>query len=193
MEKVENLITTQAKEAVAEIVKIYVVAINLEADAKAVLASYVQADIDAGKYDADLEEFNYEYNNEKSAKWNERQMKKAEKELKKANEKALKEAEENKKELLENAADFIVNDKVFREWKKELGRANWRVYEEQYGEQNVRAAIQFNQLMYYLTSTNIEMHVEEGEDHSHSMPLYKTAADGTVVLDFRTITYTIAD
>ena len=89
-----------------------------------------------------------------------------------------------KAEAKEDATKFLITDKVFKEFKKELGNATYRVWEEQYGEMNIRLSLQCNRLFYYLTSTNLEFNEHEG----HSEIQY--TADGQYI-DFRTVKYTI--
>ncbi len=169
----DEALVGEAKAAVEPLIKLYVVAYALEEDAKAVLEGYIQSDIDAGAYDS-----NYKYNESLSDRKNE-----------KAKAEAEKQAEENKKEALESAKNFIITDEVFREYKRDLGSSVYRSYEETYGEINIRAALQFNRLFYYLTSTNIVITEEGGSRHAE--PKYVPVEGGDPVLDFRTIKYSI--
>ena len=78
---------------------------------------------------------------------------------------------------------FIINDAFMKNYKKEIGRVNYKSVIQSYGEINVRAGFQFNKLFYYLTSTDIQLN----EDGDHTETVYTT--DGK--LAFRTITYSI--
>ena len=170
---VDAAIKAEAEDAIEPLIKLYVVSKALENDAKAALVNYIQADIDAGAYDA-----NYQDNANLSAKENE-----------KAKEKAEAQAEENKAEALENAREFLITDKVFKDYKKALGSSAYRSYEEQYGEINIRASLQFNRLFYYLTSTNL-VATEDG-GNKHTEPKYVPVEGKDPVLDFRTVKYSI--
>ena len=88
---------------------------------------------------------------------------------------------------------FIINDAYLKYYKKEVGRAYYRSLVKSYGEINIRAGIQFNKLMGYICSADIEMNEEEGEDHAHAEYKYTDKdADGNIYISFRTIKYTIA-
>lgn len=164
-------ITAEAKEFIDPLIKVYVVAKALETEAVAALPGYIQLDIDQGGYNAF-----YEDDDEKS-----------EDENKKLKEEAEKEAEDAAAEALENASKFIITDEVFNEYKKELGAKTYEAWEKEYGERNIRASIQANRLFYYLLCTNIVV----AEDGDHTEVLYKQIGDGSRVLDFRTVSYTI--
>lgn len=169
----DDALLGEAKAAVEPLIKMYVVALALEDEAKVALVEYIQSDIDAGAYDA-----NYEYDDSLTEKQND-----------KAEAKAEAEAEKNKAEALESASKFVITDKVFKEYKRSLGSSAYRSYEEQYGEINIRAALQFNRLFYYLTSTNIVITEEGGTRHAE--PVYVSVQGGDPVLDFRRVSYTI--
>ncbi len=172
-EDVDAGLEKEAKAAIDPMLKIYAAAKALESDAVAALTLYVEKDIAAGVYDAD-----YEYNDSLSEKKNEK--KKAE---------AEKAAEEAKAEALEDATKFVVTDKVFKEYKKDIGKATYRVWEEQYGEINIRLALQSNRLFYYLLATDIA----KNEDGDLEVS-YATVGEGesaTKVISFRTFTYSI--
>lgn len=168
---VEAAIEQEAKDAIAPLLKLYAVAKRLDAEGVASkVVEFIQDDINAGAYDAEHAEDA------------------TEKEINKANE----EAEENKAEALENGAKFLVTDEVFKTYKKSLGSSAYRSYEEQYGEINIRASLQFNRLFYYLTSTELEK--AEGDEHPHAEYVTVTDADGNVVstkLKFRVVNYNI--
>ena len=158
------------KEAKAEIellIKIYVVAKACEADAKAALPGYIEADIEGGAYNVSEKAFKDAYGDKADEKIEE----------------AKKNAEESIESAREDADLFIIDDAYMKAYKKEVGRAYYRSIVEQYGEINIRAGFQFNRLFYYLTSTNIQLN----EDGDHTEVKY--TADGK--LDFRTVTYTI--
>ena len=136
-----------------------------EKGAAAEMVDYVKDDIAAGAYDASYDEDADE----------------------KTKADALESAKENKEAAIKNAEQFFVDDEVFKEFKKSVGRAAYRQYEKQYGEINIRASMQFNNLFYYLTSTKLEK--EDGDEHTHAK--YKKTADGSYVISFRNIEYTI--
>ncbi len=168
---VEAAIEQEAKDAIAPLLKLYAVSKRLDAEGVAAkVVEYIQDDIDAGAYDA-------EYADDAT-----------EKQIKKAQEAA----EENKAEALENGAKFLVDEEVFKEYKKALGSSAYRTYEQQYGEINIRASLQFNRLFYYLTST--ELAKGEDDEHPHAEYVDIIDADGNVIdtkLKFRNITYTL--
>ena len=94
----------------------------------------------------------------------------------------------NEESAKENASYFLITDEVFKDYKKEIGRAYYRQLTEQYGEINLRASFQFNKLFYYLTSTNIQQSTEG--DHKHTEVKY--TEDGSMI-DFRIVKYTIEE
>ena len=75
---------------------------------------------------------------------------------------------------------------MFKAYKKEMGKKTYQVWEKEYGEINIRVALQFDKLFYFLTSTDIVM-TEDG-DHSHQEPVY-VERDGKLWLAFRTVSY----
>jgi len=163
----------EAKAAIDPMLKIYAAAKALESDAVAALPGYVDADIAAGVYDAE-----YEDDDKLTDKQNDKKRAEAE-----------EAAEEAKAEAKEDATKFLITDKVFKEFKKELGKATYRVWEEQYGEMNIRLSLQCNRLFYYLLATDIEK-----DDEGENQVKYVTVGEGeneTKVLSFRTFTYTI--
>jgi len=163
--KTDGEIADQAKEALAPILKLYAVAKVFEAEGAAIeMVDFVKDDIAAGKYDAEYAEDADE----------------------KTKADAIVAANENKEAAIKNAEQFFVDDEVFKEFKKSVGAAAYRQYEKEYGEINIRASMQFNNLFYYLTSTRLE----KGEDDEHPHTKYKKTADGSYVLSFRNINYT---
>ena len=146
----EKAITDEAKEFLTPMVKLYVVAKALESDAAAVLSGFVDADIASGAYEAD-----YEWDDKLSDKEN----KKAEKEAK-------ENAEKNKEmfRLKNDGSKFIVTDEVFKEYRKEYYGSSYDYYEQMYGEDNIRAGLQFDKLFYYLTAVAFEEVEHDGEE-----------------------------
>ena len=153
-------ITEEAKSHVAPIIKLYVVAKAFADDANRDTISFIEADILAGRYDADYEDDATE----------------AEKD------EANKNAEESKKNARENAKKMLVTDEVFDDYKKSLGSA-YSYYEEQYGERNLRAALQSNRLFYYFLSNKLV--ADEYEDASSNVKtLAEKNAEGKWVVKF---------
>ena len=171
-DKIDGAIEAKAKAYIEPIMKIYVVAKACEADALAVMTSYIQQDIDAGAYEVDEHSYEETYGDAAADKIAE----------------AKEQAEENKANALEEAKKFIIDDKYIRDYKKEVGKAYYRQLVGDYGEINLRAYFQFDKLFYYLTSTNIQMNDDHG--HSHRESKYETI-DGVDYIDFRTVKYTI--
>ncbi len=162
----KSAINAEAKSHVAPLIKLYVVAKAFATEANRDTTAFIQADIDAGRYDAD-------YENDDSLSDAENQKKKDE---------AEEDAKKNKENALKNAAQMLVTDEVFNEYKKELGSA-YSYYEEQYGEQNLRAALQSNRLFYYFVSNVL---VEDTNDNATSnvKTLAEQDADGKWVVKF---------
>ncbi len=166
-------IEKQAKAYIEPIIKIYVVAKACEADAVKVMTTYIQQDIDAGAYEVDEHSYEETYGDAAAEKIEE----------------AKEQAEENKADALKNAEMFLIDDAFIKNYKKEVGKAYYRQLVEEYGEINLRASFQFNNLFYYLTSTNIQMNDHGGQNHSESKYV---EIDGVKYIDFRTVKYTIA-
>ena len=169
VDKIGEAIEKEAKEAIDPIIKIYVVAKAIEKYAVADMPGYIQADIDAGVYEINEEEYRDYYGDKADKKIAE----------------AKKNAEENKKAALEEATMFLIDDAYMRRYKREVGSAFYRQQIDAYGEINLRAALQFNKIFYYLTCTEIDMNDDEG----HVEIQY--TKDDNVRLDFRTVDYTI--
>ena len=172
---IENAITDEAKEAIDPLLKLYAVAAVFDTkDVSAKLVEYVDADILAGAYLA-----RYEDNDALTAKQN-----------KEAKESAEKTAKQNEEDAKENAGNFLITDKVFKEYKKSIGSSAYRSYKEQYGEINIRASLQFNRLFYYLTCTDLVNNTEENKTDIK----YVVVEEGKdPVISFRTLKYTIVE
>lgn len=81
---------------------------------------------------------------------------------------------------LDSTDDLLVTNKVFKEYKKELGRAQYNLYVDSYGEENLRMNLQFSKLMSFLLYTDYE--ADENADHEGE---YKVAyADGKLAYRF---------
>ena len=157
----EAVIREQAVEAVNEQIKFYAVAKALtywedeNGNVYEVVANgYVNEElgINVKGYKAAIEAIEAEDNRitkilEHSIKHNDEDIKdkKLQKEVKKAYE-----------ELLEATDDVFVNNKVFKEYKKDLGRSNYNYAKDQYGENNLRMYLQIENLLTYLLYTDVQ-------------------------------------
>ena len=155
----ESVIREQAVEAVNEQIKFYAVAKALtywedeNGNVYEVVANgYDKNDIKVSGYKAAIEAIEAEDNRitkllEHSIKHNDEDIKdkKLQKETKKAYE-----------ELLEATDNVFVDNKVFKEYKKELGRSNYTYAKDQYGENNLRMYLQIENLLTYLLYTDIQ-------------------------------------
>ena len=164
---VDAKIEEQAKAFVEPIIQIYVVSKALADDANAVMLNQLKAK--EFIYDAD-----YEYDDSISAE---------------ANEKAKAEAEESAKKYKDYefwcAEHFLFDDEAFDKYKEYYGQSNYESIESQYGETNIRTALQVDRLFDYLLSAKVEEHSHDG--HSHESYVYE---DGGV-LQFYNVTYTL--
>lgn len=80
--------------------------------------------------------------------------------------KLKKETKEAYEKLIEATGNVFVDKKVFNEYKKELGRSNYKYAKDQYGENNLRMYLQIENLLTYLLYTDIqenEYAMHEGE------------------------------
>ncbi len=91
----------------------------------------------------------------------------------------------------EESQIFLVGDDYMKYYKKTVGRVNYRQMIEDNGETNLRTAIQFNKLFYYLAGANLVMNEEDG-DHAHAEYEYVTI-DGVQYISFKTVKYTIVE
>ena len=159
---IEEAITKEAKEKIAPVIKIYVVAKALAEDAKVDLAAWVELDKAADRFKVEVDREDYESDEE----YNE----------------AVTKAEESSNKAYENAkaeADkFLVTDAVFDQYREEIGKAAYDRFIADYGEANLRTALQFEKLMNYLTYTS----TERVDGHNH--PKY-TERDGVLYIDFK--------
>lgn len=166
---VDAKIEAEAKDYIAPVIKLYVVAKALASDANAVMLDQLKANAEsAGIYDVD-----YEYDDNLSAE---------------KNEQAKKEAEEAAKKFQEYeyycAEHLVFDDEAFKAYKDYYGQANYEQIESQYGETNIRAALQVDRLFDYLLSAKLEKSEHGG--HSHAETVYE---DGK--LAFYNIDYVI--
>ena len=145
----EAVIREQAVEAVNEQIKIYAVA---KALSDVAANGYDKNGINVKGYKAAIEAIEAEDGRitkilEHSIKHNDEDIKdkKLQKEVKKAYE-----------ELLEATDDVFVNNKVFKEYKKDLGRSNYNYAKDQYGENNLRMYLQIENLLTYLLYTDVQ-------------------------------------
>lgn len=157
----EAVIREQAVEQVNEQIKIYAVAKAL----KDVAANgYENADlgIKVDSYKAAIEAIEAEDGRitkvlEHSIKHNDEDIK---------DKKLQKETKEAYEKLIEATGNVFVDKKVFNEYKKELGRSNYKYAKDQYGENNLRMYLQIENLLTYLLYTDIqenEYAMHEGE------------------------------
>lgn len=162
----DQAIEKEAKEAIGPLLILYACAKECEKHGAAdKVVEFINADIAAGLYDPT-------YADDATAK---------------EKEEADKEAEENKAETLKNGRLFLIDEDAFKEYKKSLGRAGYREIEQELGERNIRAILQFNRLFYYLTGINYE---KSEDDHIHAKTFTKEGSD-FIYLDFRMVDYTI--
>lgn len=167
---VDAKIEAEAKKAIEPLIKLYVVAKALAPDANAVMLDQLKANAEsAGIYDAD-----YEYNDALSAE---------------KNEQAKKEAEDAAKKYQDYeyycAEHFLFDDEAFKAYKDYYGQANYEQIESEYGETNIRAALQADRLFDYLLNTKLEKSDAEDE-HAHAETVYENGK-----LAFYNIGYTI--
>ncbi|MBQ7387322.1 MAG: hypothetical protein IJW03_04050 [Clostridia bacterium] len=168
-------ITDEAKEYLKPLLQVFALSAAIEGDSSidiaAVMKSYTEADEKAGAYKI----YSHEGHDHGEGDHEEE-------------EEQMKEAYEN---ALADAEHFLVDDDALKAYKKYIGKASYKAYLENYGETNLRAALQLNRLMYYLLSTNVS-YDDEGTKHIE----YKTVGEGddaVVVIDFRTVSYIIKD
>ncbi len=164
---IEAAITAEAKEFLKPILQVYALAIALANDADTAIAdtmkNYVELDKAGGAYDVLNDELDEDERAEQEA--------------------AAKEAYEK---ALEDSADFLITDEVFKAYKKQLGNSTYKDWESQYGEVNIRAALQSNRVMYYLLATNIQLNAD-----GDAVEVKYEEKDGKQYIDFRTVSYTI--
>jgi hypothetical protein len=103
-------------------------------------------------------------------------------------EERMKEAYEN---ALSDAEHFLVDDDALKAYKNYIGKANYKSYVDNYGETNIRAALQLNRLMYYFLSADVTY----DEDGNKTIN-YTTVGEGenaVQVLAFRTVKYVFVE
>lgn len=87
-------------------------------------------------------------------------------------------------EAVENeAANLLVTNKVMKEYKKEVGRAQYNLYVDNYGEENLRMTLQFTRLMNFILYTD---YTEDTHAAHHGE--YKIAYSGNKIA-YRFIEY----
>ncbi len=81
------------------------------------------------------------------------------------------------------AANLLVTNKVMKDYKKEVGRAQYNLYVDNYGEENIRMTLQFTRLMNFL------LYTDYAEDtHAAHEGEYKIAYSGNKIA-YRFIEY----
>ena len=88
------------------------------------------------------------------------------------------------KDLIESTEEVLVTKKVYRAYKNELGRSNYIYAKNQYGDNNLRMYLQFENLLNYLLFTDYQ---ENPYAAHHGEYAVKETEDGK--LDFLFITY----
>lgn len=87
-------------------------------------------------------------------------------------------------EAVENeAANLLVTNKVMKEYKKEVGRAQYNLYVDNYGEENLRMTLQFTRLMNFILYTDYAP-----DTHAAHEGEYKIAYSGNKIA-YRFIEY----
>lgn len=89
-----------------------------------------------------------------------------------------KKVDEYYEELLESADEILVTNEVFKAYKKELGNANYEYYEQNYGEDNLRANLQLSNLFSFLLFTTYEEN---------------PYGEGYVIKDYQFVTFTFTE
>ena len=89
-----------------------------------------------------------------------------------------------------NSDKFIIDDAFMKAYRNLNGKAYYDQMIENYGDINVRAALQFERLFYYLASQNVS--AAEDNAHGHTTEVDYVEIDGVKYLDFRTVKYTFA-
>ena len=88
------------------------------------------------------------------------------------------------KDLIESTEEVLVTKKVYRDYKNELGRSNYIYAKNQYGDNNLRMYLQFENLLNYLLFTDYQENPYAAHDGEYAV---KETEDGK--LDFLFITY----
>ena len=98
--------------------------------------------------------------------------------------KLKRELKKSWKELLESTEEVFVSNKVYRGYKNDLGRSNYIYAKEQYGDNNLRMYLQFENLLTYLLFTDYQDNPYAAHDGEYTV---KENEDGT--LEYLFITY----
>ena len=165
-ENVRIALEKEAKKALEPVIQIHFIASVLKADAEKALPGYIQKDIDGGAYRINEQEYR-DYYKEEADKY-------------------IKDAQKEMNEVIESTKEeadmFIIDDAYMRRYKSEIGSAAYRQQIKDYGEINLRTALQVNKIFYYLTCTDIAYNEAEG----HAEIEYVNG-----LVPFRTIKYTL--
>ena len=100
--------------------------------------------------------------------------------------KLKRELKKSWKELIESTEEVLVTKKVYRGYKNDLGRANYIYAKNQYGDNNLRMYLQFENLLTYLLFTDYQENPYAAHHGEYSVKENKE--DGT--LEYLFITYT---
>ena len=83
--------------------------------------------------------------------------------------KLKRETEKSWKDLLESTDEVFVTNKVFRQYKNDLGRSSYVYAKEQYGENNLRMYLQFENLLSYLLFTDYQLNDYAAHDGEYTV------------------------
>lgn len=176
---VKVALETEAKKYIDPIIKLYVVSKACESDAiKAMTGEngYVRLDVKSGVYTIDEEIYKETYGDRADEK--------------------IADAKENMEKTIAfneaNADKFIIDDEFMKAYRDLNGKAYYDQMINNYGDINVRAALQFERLFYYLASQNVSAAEENAHGHTTEVNYVDAYGDGVMYLDFRTVKYTFA-
>ena len=177
----EKILDAEAKYYLKDIIKIFVVAQALEADAKAALPGFINKDIEKTVIFGPVYGSLY-YPHEDHIE---------DEDDRKAFDDSVEQYNDYKEFVLDTADNFIIDNDYLKAFKKFVGSSSYKSFMESTGEVNVRAGYQLYNILYYLTSTDL-LPLDEDRHEESCQPAYTEAdAEGNIYLAFRVVEYTI--
>ena len=80
-----------------------------------------------------------------------------------------REVKKSWKDLVKSTEDVFVNNKVYFQYQLDLGRSNYIYAKEQYGENNLRMYLQFENLLSYLLFTDYQENAYAAHDGEYTV------------------------
>ena len=156
----EDVLTAEAEKMLNEQIRVYAVAKALSEGvvangATVAIDEETTIDVEAYKTAVESREATFKALITHSIKHNDEDIREG---------KLNREVKKSWKDLVESTEEVFVNNKVFRKYRNDLGRSNYIYAKDQYGENNLRMYLQFENLLSYLLFTDYQENAYAAHD-----------------------------